>query len=222
MLTKFCAGLVVLLLCYGAYNRKFADSQPTSSSTPQTIAAIQSAAITSAQPSAPPAISSLNVCSLLDSSEIASVQRTPVQQTQPTGYAYGDVNISQCYYTAVSAGGENLSVHLQVIQRNPKSVRRKALNEYWKASFKHARDENESKEERSEEKENEEEEDLPGGPVSVAGIGHEAFWLASRRGGALYVLTSDKVVRVSAGANDTKAQFEKSKALAEKVLRRLQ
>jgi hypothetical protein len=144
-----------------------------------------------------------------------------LQQTQPTGYAYGDLNISQCYYTAISAGGENLSVHLQVIQRNPKSVRRKALNEYWKAHFKHARDENESKEERSEEKENAEE-DLPGGPVSVAGIGHEAFWLASRRGGALYVLTSDKVVRVSAGANDTKAQFEKAKALAEKVLRRLQ
>jgi hypothetical protein len=211
--------MICLLFCYGGDNPRLASSQ-LPSRTAVNIATTQSAALTSAQPTAAPAISGLNVCSLLDSSEIASVQRTPVQQTQPTDYAYGDLNISQCYFTAVSDGGENLSVHLQVIQRNPKSVRRNALNEYWKANFKHARDENESKEERSEEKEKEE--DRPGAPVSIAGFGHEAFWLASRRGGALYVLTSDKVVRVSAGANDTKAQFEKSKALAEKVLRRLQ
>jgi hypothetical protein len=48
-----------------------------------------------------------DACSLINSSEIAAVQGTPVQLSQPTGYAYGNLKISQCYYTAISGDGKN-------------------------------------------------------------------------------------------------------------------
>ena len=76
---------------------------------------------------------SLDACALIEKSEIASVQGVEVQQVQPTSQQHGDLVISQCYYTAISAdGSKNLSVYVQVIQLNPKSARRDALKEFWK------------------------------------------------------------------------------------------
>ena len=164
---------------------------------------------------------SLNACALIEKSEISSVQGVEVQQAQPTSQKNGDLDISQCYYTAISAdGSKNLSVYLQVIQLNPKSSRRNALKEFWEERF--VRESKEKRREEREEREREEEEEAINPPVRVSGIGDEAFWLGSSRGGALYVMKKDKVVRVTVGgADDMKAQIEKSKTLAKKALARL-
>jgi hypothetical protein len=158
---------------------------------------------------------SLGACTLIEKSEIASVQGVEVQQMQPTSQKSGDLVISQCYYTAISAdGSQNLSVFVQVIQRDPKSSGREALKKFWEERFRR-----ESDEKRSEEKE---EEEAINPPLHVSGVGDEAFWLGSSRGGALYVLKKDRVVRVTAGGpNDVKALIEKSKTLAKKALARL-
>jgi hypothetical protein len=164
----------------------------------------------------------IDTCALIEKSEIASVQGVEVQQTQPTIQKHGDLAISQCYYTAISAdGSKNLSVYVQVIHRDPKSDRLDALKEFWEKRFGR-----ESKEKTREEKENkereEDEEEAINPPLPISGIGDEAFWLGSSRGGALYVLRKDKVVRVTVGgADDAKAQIEKSKTLAKKALARL-
>jgi hypothetical protein len=164
---------------------------------------------------------SFNACALIEKSEIASVQGVEVQQMQPTNQKSGDLDISQCYYTAISAdGSKNLSVYIQLIQRDPKSARRDALKEFWEERFK--RESKEKREEEREAREREEEEEAINPPVRVSGIGDEAFWLASSRGGALYVLKKEKVLRVTVGvANDAKAQIEKSRTLAKKALERL-
>ena len=171
--------------------------------------------------------SKLDACALVLKSEIAAVQGAEVQQAQPTMQKNGHLDISQCYYTAVSADGKkNLSVYLQVIRLNPQSSERGALKEFWEESFRRA-----SKEKRGEESEEErearggeEEEEAINPPVRVSGIGDEAYWLGSSRGGALYVLKKKRVLRVTVGADSdggAKAQMEKSKTLAQKALARL-
>lgn len=169
--------------------------------------------------------SQFDACALVLKSEIAAVQGAEVQQAQPTMQKNGHLDISQCYYTAVSADGtKNLSVYLQVISLNPQSSERGALKEFWEERFRRA-----SKEERREESEErearggEEEEEAINPPVRVFGVGDEAYWLGSSRGGALYVLKKKRVLRVTVGAvgDDAKAQLEKSKTLAQKALARL-
>jgi hypothetical protein len=67
-----------------------------------------------------------------------------------------------------------------------------------------------------------EEEEEGARPERVNGVGEEAFWLASRVGGALYVLKKDVFFRISVGgAGDEKAKLKKSKTLAQQVLKRI-
>ena len=66
----------------------------------------------------------------------------------------------------------------------------------------------------------EEEEGLP--PVRVKGLGDEAFWSVSRVGGALYVLKKDQFFRISIGGSaDAGAKLNKSKMLAQSILKKL-
>jgi hypothetical protein len=163
----------------------------------------------------------LDACALIEKSEIASVQGAEVQQVQPTSQKNGDLHISQCYYTATSAdGSKNLSVFFQLIQLDSRSARQDALKEFWKERF--GRESTEKRREEKEEREGGEEEEAINAPVRVSGIGDEAFWLGTSRGGALYVLKKEKVLRVTVGgADDAKAQIDKSKTLAKKALARL-
>jgi len=157
----------------------------------------------------------VDACGLLQSSEIESIQGVQVQATQPTAQKHGKLVVSQCYYTAYSAdGSKNLSVYLQVIQPDAGNAQGGSVKEFWEERFRN----NKEKKRRPE---HEAEESL-GPPVLVSGIGDEAFWLASDRGGALYVLKNDRVVRVTAGAPvDGKNKIEKPKALAKKIIERL-
>ncbi len=160
---------------------------------------------------------SLDACALIEKSEIASVQGAEVQEARPTSQKYGHLDVSQCYYTAVSAdGSKNLSVYVQVIRPDPKTAGRDALKKFWEERF--GRKRREEGDERGEE----EEEERINPPLRVSGLGDQAFWLGSSRGGALYVLRKGRVVRVTAaGSGDARDDIRRSKALAKKALARL-
>jgi hypothetical protein len=162
---------------------------------------------------------SQDACSLITQSDITTVQGVQVQGAQPSRHKQGDLVIEQCYYTAVSTDGrDNLSVYLQLIQPGATGARAAALKEFWKDRFERDREE---ERERENEEENEEGEERIDDPVRVSGIGEQAFWLGTSRGGALYVLTKDRVLRLTVGGRDVTSQREKSKLLARKALRRL-
>ena len=67
-----------------------------------------------------------------------------------------------------------------------------------------------------------EEEEEGAAPEKVKDLGDEAFWMASRVGGALYVLKKDVFFRISVGgAGDERTKLKKSKTLAQQVLKRI-
>jgi hypothetical protein len=56
----------------------------------------------------------------------------------------------------------------------------------------------------------------------VKDLGDEAFWIGSPIGGALYVLKNELFFRLSVGgAGDQRAKLNKSKALAQRILKKL-
>jgi hypothetical protein len=147
---------------------------------------------------------------MIDKSEIAAVQGAEVKSTVPSTQMSGALAISQCYYTVSSAdGSKNLSVHLEVIQADPKSPN--AVKDYWERTF-GEKDKGKGGEEEKESKP----------PLAVSGVGEEAFWIGNARVGALYALKKGRMVRVSVGgADDSKTKLEKSKKLVASVLKRL-
>jgi hypothetical protein len=157
----------------------------------------------------------LDVCSLVDKSEIAAVQGGQVESVIPSHSAGGEFNVSQCYYTVATAGGsKNFSVHLQVTQAAPNNPDRAAVKKFWDEKF--------NRRDGGSEREHEREGEAEVEPLPVAGVGDEALWYGDGRAGALYVLKKDKLVRVSVGGHaDAKVRIEKSKALAAKALKRL-
>jgi len=149
----------------------------------------------------------LDVCSLIDKSEIATEQGAQVQSTTPSNQVNGALVTSQCYYAVTSAdGAKNLSVHLQVMKADSKDP--KAVSEYWKNAFHVEKKRTRPKKE--------------GPPQAVAGVGEEAFWIDSGKTGVLYALKKDSLLRLSVGgAADPKIRLEKSKTLMAKALARV-
>jgi hypothetical protein len=156
----------------------------------------------------------IDACALIEKSEISSVQGFQVQSTVPSTHTTGDLVISQCYYTVTSAdGSKNLSVHVEVMQADPKSSKPYAVKNYWEETF------GEGGKSRGGERE-EEERSTP--PQRIAGVGEEAFWIGNKMGGAVYALKRDKLVRVSVGGpDDQKTKIEKSKRFVTDVFKRL-
>ena len=154
----------------------------------------------------------MNACTLIEKSEIASVQGAEVQSVTPNSQMNGALAISQCYYTVNSADGStNLSVHLEVIQADPKSPN--AVKEYWERAFEDKKDKDEK---------DEEEEKEGGPPRPVRGVGEEAFWIGNAKVGALYALKKGKLVRVSVGGVvDVETRLQRSKRLTETALKRI-
>jgi hypothetical protein len=184
-----------------------------------------------AKSATPGAISSVvkpkvDACTLLTSDEIKAVQGEAVKDPTPSSRGSGDFIVSQCYYGLPTPSN---SISLTLTERNPDSKGGEGVKDYWERTF--GKDEKKSgserKQERDEEKkkpeakrESEEEESAPLEPVS--GLGDEAFWSASRVGGALYVLKRDHFFIISVGGKgDAEAKLKKSKTLAQKALRRL-
>jgi hypothetical protein len=114
------------------------------------------------------------------------------------------LSVSQCYFELPTAAN---SVVLTVTRqaeggRDP--------SQGWQDMF-HRERRSESKAESAEEE-----------PQKIDGLGEEAFWTGTRVGGALFVLKGNCYIRISVGgAGDQAKKIEKSKKLAENVLKRL-
>ncbi len=163
----------------------------------------------------------IDTCSLLTSADLKAVQGEAVKEAQRSDRQDGGFIVSQCYYSLPTSAN---SVVLNVTTAgeggeaaNPRT--------FWKDTF--GRQEEKSKDrdreakgKKTEKKGEENEESVP--PQKIAGLGEDAYWLASRVGGALYVLKKDLFFRISVGgAGDEKSKLKKAKTLAQQVLKRI-
>jgi hypothetical protein len=160
------------------------------------------------QPSPTPSVSVADAgpdaCTLLTKEEIQAVQGEAFKETKPSQKTAAGLTVAQCYFELPTP----VNSVVLTIMRKAEGGRNPA--ESWKEIF--HREKASQKKEEGEEKE----------PLKVEGIGDEAFWTGTRVGGALYVLKGNCYIRISVGgAGDQAQKMEKSKTLAESVLKRL-
>jgi hypothetical protein len=159
----------------------------------------------------------IDTCSLLTSADLKEVQGEAVKEAQRSDRQDGGFIVSQCYYSLPTSSN---SVVLNVTTAsegggaaNPRT--------FWKDTFGRKEEKGKEREREAKEKKGEEsEESVP--QQKIAGLGEDAYWLASRVGGALYVLKKDLFFRISVGgAGDEKSKLKKSRTLAQRVLKRI-
>ena len=184
------------------------------SASPATMA---NPATSSATPNTAAVKAKIDTCSLLTSADLKEVQGEAVKEAQRSDRQDGGFIVSQCYYSLPTASN---SVVLNVTTAsegggaaNPRT--------FWKDTFGRSEEKGKDRDREEKEKKGEEEEkSVP--PQKVAGLGEDAYWLASRVGGALYVLKKDLFFRISVGgAGDEKSKLKKSKTLAQRALMRI-
>jgi hypothetical protein len=133
------------------------------------------------------------------------VQGELFKATKASQKAGAGLTISQCYFELPTTVN---SIVVTVTQKGAGADARDP-RQSWQEIF--------HRDKASEKKEGEEKE-----PQKIEGIGDEAFWMGTRVGGSLYVLKGNSYVRISVGgAGDQTQKTEKSKALAQSVLKRL-
>ena len=163
----------------------------------------------------------IDPCSLITSDEVLKIQGSSVREVKPSETSDSSFRFYQCFYTAEIF---NESVSLAVTQRNPAGDKPRDPKEFWKETFgKYAGGARER--EGDEEKKKslaEEDQDRAAPPKRVEGLGDDAWWTASRMGGAIYVLKDNVFIRVSVGGTgNEQSKMEKAKALATKAVSRL-
>jgi len=166
----------------------------------------------------------VDVCALLTSDDLKSVQGEAVKEAQRSDRRDGDFIVAQCYYALPTTSN---SVVLNVTTANEGQSAGNP-KQFWEDTF--GRDEaksggREREGEREKAKKNKpagEEEEEGAAPEKVKDLGDEAFWMASRVGGALYVLKKDVFFRISVGgAADERTKLKNSKTLAQHDLKRI-
>jgi hypothetical protein len=218
--------IVLCLLFFASCNSK--DTGST------TNAPANSAANSAANSSTSPAAnnraavkSKTDPCSLLTSDEIKAVQGEAFANAMRSDRQDGDFIVGQCYY-ALPTSANSVVVNVTTAKDTAGAPNPR---DFWEGTFgKEAGEENDRDKKREKEKpkkpeageRREEEGEEAAKPEKVNGLGDEAFWIGSRVGGALYVLKKDLYFRISVGgAGDEKAKLNKSKTLAQNVLKRL-
>jgi len=163
----------------------------------------------------------IDVCLLLESAEIESVQGEPVKETKPSVQPNGGMRMSQCVFRTAT-----FAKSVTVALVTPAHGKPSALTprKFWRGQF-HPPEPND-----------EEEKPVPGKapnkvaregeevsrPHQIGGLGEEAYWVGNGITGALYILQGDVFVRISiGGVQDESARIEKAKALARDIMRRL-
>jgi hypothetical protein len=216
-------------------------SQPATNQTPtttnQTAAASPAPGQTNAVAASTPAPAAqspapkgdVDPCSLLTSAELQTVQGEPLKETKSSGQAAGGLLNLQCLYTLPTFSN---SVSLSLTERDPSASSGRTAKQYWQEIF-HGREtagreggkeagEKNGKEAGEKNQARGEEEEGSVKPEAVRGLGDEAFWTASRVGGALYVLKGERFFMVSVGGKgDEESKLKKAKTLAQSALRRL-
>jgi hypothetical protein len=151
----------------------------------------------------------IDACSLLTSKEIEAIQGAPLKDTKPSANSQGGLSISQCYFLLPTAAE---SIVLTVTQRANGAAARDP-KQLWKETF-HRENEQAEPDRKGESR-------VPL-PQKIADVGDEAFWAPLGFGGSLYALKGNIQIRISIGGpGDQAAKIQKSKALAEVVLKRL-
>ncbi len=146
-----------------------------------------------------------SACKLLTADEAQAVQGEPFKNTKPSERVAAGLIVSQCYFETPTP------VNSIVVTVTRKAEGGRDPSDSWREIF-----------HREEAARKKEEDDEGKKPLEVAGLGDEAFWTGTRIGGALYVLKGNCYVQVSVGgAGDQQQKIEKSKKLAESVLKRL-
>jgi hypothetical protein len=146
-----------------------------------------------------------DACELIASSEIEAVQGEAVLDAKSGERKTGGFAIAQCFYTLPS---HDKSVSLEVTRPDPEQGTPSGPRDRWKKLFHGDGDQEGEKE--------------SGKPQPVAAVGDEAFWSGNPMVGALYVLKDDSYLRISVGgAEDASVKIRKTKALAQKALKRL-
>jgi len=199
-----------------------APANPNSGTTPAPAAAGNPPA--SSTNSAPPVKSEIDACNLLSSDDLRSIQGEGYREAQRSDREDEGLVISQCYYQMPTMAN---SVVLSVT--TPKRGGGSRIpGVFWEETFhKDAEKDRDRKRDRDRKKEKasergeEEEEGAP--PERIKGLGQEAFWSASRVGGALYVKRDDIILfRISVGgADNASTKLNKSKRLAQQILKKL-
>jgi hypothetical protein len=191
----------VALLVLATASCSKSDKPETSSPTPQPSVSASQASAAKEDAAGDGAF----VCALLTKEETEAVQGEPFKATKPSQKSSMGLTVAQCYFELPTTVN---SIVVTVTQkaagpdgRDPKQS--------WQEIF--------HKESSSEKKEEE-----GAKPEKIEGVGDEAFWTGTRVGGALYVLKGNSYLRISIGGGADRTQkIEKSKALAQSVLKRL-
>ena len=157
-------------------------------------------------------------CDLVTKDEVATIQGTTISGANESEGAIGPLTATQCYYASTEP---NKSITVGVIQ--PKAGQPGDPIKFWRETFEEFGEEKDRSERKKGDRDEAEEKHTP--PTKIAGIGDEAYWVASAIGGTFYVLKKGRhaFLRISVGGPDTTdIKLEKSKKLAEDALRRLQ
>ncbi len=194
----FCL-VLALPSCSKSKSPTLAETQPEKSPSPKQSSATPNAASSKAP---------IDACSLLTGQEIEAVQGAAPKDTKPSTHSRQGLTVSQCYFLLPVAAD---SIVVTLTQRAD-SFEASDPKQSWEEIF---HSEHETEKERGEEKE-------AAKPDSIAGLGDEAFWSAQRFGGVLYVLKGSSYISISVGgAGDQASKLQKSKSLAETILKRL-
>lgn len=152
----------------------------------------------------------IDVCGLITSKEIESIQGEPLKESKPTGRTLGGFAVSQCYLMLSTPAN---SITVSVTQKGDGADARDP-KQFWNDRFHREKTATSEK--------------ISGAPANrsapekIDGIGEEAFWTPNPVGGELYVLKSDSYIRIAiGGAGDQATKIKKSKALAELLIKRL-
>jgi hypothetical protein len=170
------------------------------------------------------------VCALLTSDDLKGVQGEAYKDAQRSDRQDGDFIVAQCYY-ALPTTTNSVVLNVTTAKEGAGAT---SPRQFWEQTFgkeesgkdREKEREREREKERAQknkaEKSGEEGEEEGPKPEKISALGDEAFWLASRVGGALYVLKGDKFFRISVGgAGDARSKLTKSKTLAQRVLKKL-
>ena len=211
------SALLVFAACTSKDSNSPASSNGANSSTTTASPSTNSSAPASAVKS------KIDACGLLTSDDIKGVQGEAYQDAKRSDRQDGDFIIAQCYF-ALPTSANSIVLNVTTAREGVSTTPRK----FWETTFARnaetppAKEKGQDREKaKSGEKREAEEEESPK-PEKIAGLGEDAYWIASQVGGALYVLKGDEFFRISVGgAGDAKSKLAKSKTLAEKVLKKL-
>lgn len=221
--------LIVLFLLLTSACKSGDSNAPANSPGGASPTATNSPSTSAASPAPGAVKASIDVCGLLTADDLKSVQGEAYKDAMRSDRQDGDFIVAQCYYALPTTTN---SVVLNVTTAKP-GTGAPSPRAFWEATFgkdeeaksgKERDREKEREKERAEKKPKEpgEEVEQEAKPEKINGLGDEAFWLASRVGGALYVLKKDQFFRISVGgAGDEKTKLNKSKTLAQRVLTKL-